>query len=427
MKLWTVPLAIIVCIAASGTGSCQTPPNDNFANRIVLTGNDITFAGTLDGATREPGEPQARPFNSYIFFQRSVWWTWTATDTTPVTLVALSYSADVGTTKSAISVYPGTNIFGIPQPTPTVAGMWLDAGINKLSFTFQATAGVTYQIQFGDDTFYEFTTNITMSFQLIATNAPVILEPPTPQTISPGGSALFTVLATGVFPISYQWLSNGVPVPGETRPMLALDNITADQAGDYSVIVSNSTGTVTSPAAALAVSSNIVSPFLNVLYPARTDGFGFTLDGETGRYYRIESSTDLVSWLPEVSFAFSQPVTHDGYGSTPFTSVVYNTNSTISLVVPENTASKFVRTSAYVAPNEICNNNLKQIQFAKELWSRNSNVSRIAIPTVVDLMPYLSSNFSFYTSCPSGGFYHIDDVRTPPACTVPEHVLEEPR
>jgi hypothetical protein len=424
MRFSIIPLAIIVCIIASDAGLCQAPPNDNFTDSIVLSGNDITFAGTLIGATTEPGEPVGRPISMLNGFhpERSVWWSWTATDTTPVTLIALSYSADEGQ-RAAICVYPGTNIFGVPQPTPAAAGIWLDASINKVSISFQATAGVTYQIQFADYASF-IPTNLTMSFRLVATNPPVILEPPTPQVVSPGGSALFTVVAAGIPPISYQWLSNGFPILGETRPILALDNITTDQAGDYSVILSNATGTITSPAASLAVSSNVVSPLLNVASTSTTNGFGFTLDGETGRYYRIESSTDLVSWLPEVSFPFYQPV---GFGNNPSSSVIYNTNSPIFLVVPQNTPGKFFRTSAYAAPNEICNNNLKQIQFAKELWHRNVFVTRNSLPTVVDLVPYLGSNFSFYTSCPSGGYYYINDVRTPPTCTVPGHVLEESR
>src|SRR5882724_8499151 len=178
MKLWTVPLAIIVCIAAAGTGHCQTPPNDNFADRIVLSGNDINFSGTLDGATRELGETIGLPIID-VFVDRSVWWSWTATDTTAVTLIAMSYSADVGAGRSAISVYPGTNFLVLPQPTPAVAGKWLDASISKLSISFQVTAGVTYQIQFADGTYGEYVTNITMSFRLVATNPPVILEPPT--------------------------------------------------------------------------------------------------------------------------------------------------------------------------------------------------------------------------------------------------------
>jgi hypothetical protein len=32
------------------------PPDDNFSNRIVLTGNTVAFSGTLAGATLQPGE-----------------------------------------------------------------------------------------------------------------------------------------------------------------------------------------------------------------------------------------------------------------------------------------------------------------------------------------------------------------------------------
>ena len=43
------------------TGACGTihaqPANDNFADRIVLTGASIAAAGSSVGATRESGEP----------------------------------------------------------------------------------------------------------------------------------------------------------------------------------------------------------------------------------------------------------------------------------------------------------------------------------------------------------------------------------
>lgn len=50
------------------------PPNDDFTNRIVLTGTNTVMVGTLAGATLETNEPVV----STNAIGGSVWWTWTA-------------------------------------------------------------------------------------------------------------------------------------------------------------------------------------------------------------------------------------------------------------------------------------------------------------------------------------------------------------
>ncbi|HZL78216.1 MAG TPA: hypothetical protein VFC17_05135, partial [Candidatus Limnocylindrales bacterium] len=52
------------------------PPNDDFANRGVLTGTNVTVVGSNVGATREADEPN--PFYYGSSANHSVWWTWTA-------------------------------------------------------------------------------------------------------------------------------------------------------------------------------------------------------------------------------------------------------------------------------------------------------------------------------------------------------------
>jgi len=54
------------------------------------------------------------------------------------------------------------------------------------------------------------------------------------------------VSAIGAPPLSYQWLLDGEPVPGATNRLLALSGLLPEQAGRYSVAVTNSLGTATS-------------------------------------------------------------------------------------------------------------------------------------------------------------------------------------
>jgi hypothetical protein len=85
--------------------------------------------------------------------------------------------------------------------------------------------------------------------------APVIANAPTPLTVVSGSDAVFAVRAVGTEALSFQWRRNGVDLPGANGAVLRLATVTDAQAGDYSVVVSNAAGSVTSPAAALTVNT----------------------------------------------------------------------------------------------------------------------------------------------------------------------------
>ena len=66
----------VVWLALS-TELVAQPVNDNFANRIHLSGTRVTTSGTSVGATRELGEPDLATGNSPRRLH-TVWWSWTA-------------------------------------------------------------------------------------------------------------------------------------------------------------------------------------------------------------------------------------------------------------------------------------------------------------------------------------------------------------
>jgi hypothetical protein len=70
--------------------------------------------------------------------------------------------------------------------------------------------------------------------------APSILTQPQSQTVRPGANITLTVLAAGSTPLHYQWRYNGANVPGATTAALYLTNIQPSQAGNYSVVITNS-------------------------------------------------------------------------------------------------------------------------------------------------------------------------------------------
>ena len=96
--------------------------------------------------------------------------------------------------------------------------------------------------------------SVTSTVATVTVSVPVaITTPPLDQTVNAGGTALFTVSASGTEPLSYQWHFKGVVRIGETNAALALPNVQVSDAGDYHVVITNPAGSVASPAARLAV------------------------------------------------------------------------------------------------------------------------------------------------------------------------------
>jgi alpha-tubulin suppressor-like RCC1 family protein len=85
--------------------------------------------------------------------------------------------------------------------------------------------------------------------------APTITTQPTSQSVNAGADVAFTVLASGSEPLHYQWYKNGAAITGATSTSLALNNTQSSDAGAYTVVVTNSAGSVTSAPATLTVLS----------------------------------------------------------------------------------------------------------------------------------------------------------------------------
>lgn len=83
---------------------------------------------------------------------------------------------------------------------------------------------------------------------------PAITVQPQSHTLATGATVVFEVTASGSG-LSYQWSKDGVAIAGATSRQLVLAAAQAANAGRYTVTVSNTTGSVTSSAATLAVSS----------------------------------------------------------------------------------------------------------------------------------------------------------------------------
>jgi len=80
---------------------------------------------------------------------------------------------------------------------------------------------------------------------MVGTLPPSIITQPLSQTVTTGSSVTFSVVATPP-PLTYQWYKNGVALANQTSSTLTINNCIAGSAGTYSVVVSNSVGSVSS-------------------------------------------------------------------------------------------------------------------------------------------------------------------------------------
>jgi hypothetical protein len=100
--------------------------------------------------------------------------------------------------------------------------------------------------------------------------APTITTQPVSQTVSAGANVTFTVVASGTAPLSYQWMKGGVNISGATASSLSLTSVTTSSAGSYTVLVSNSAGSVTSAGATLTVNTVTGAPVITTQPASKT-------------------------------------------------------------------------------------------------------------------------------------------------------------
>jgi len=91
-------------------------------------------------------------------------------------------------------------------------------------------------------------------------DAPTIPTQPANQTVTAGQTATFSAAGSGAAPLSYQWKKNGTAISGATSTTYTTPaTATSDSRTQFTVVVSNSAGSVTSNAAILSVSAAVVT------------------------------------------------------------------------------------------------------------------------------------------------------------------------
>ncbi len=132
---------------------------------------------------------------------------------------------------------------------------------------------------------------------LINNGAPRAVIKPVNQMAQSGATVMMGSGLVGAFPLQYQWQFNGVNLEGATNVTLALTNVSAQNAGKYSCIASNSFGTVTNAGAMLKVLRS--APAFAGAFHLSSEGFVFQINQLDGHGdIVIMTSTNLMEWAP---------------------------------------------------------------------------------------------------------------------------------
>jgi len=103
----------------------------------------------------------------------------------------------------------------------------------------------------------DFTGSVTSSVAALTVSGvvtpPAITAQPRSLVVDKGSTANFAVGATGTAPLNYQWYFNAASIGGATNSSYMRTNVQATTAGNYSVVVTNVAGSVTSSVAVLGL------------------------------------------------------------------------------------------------------------------------------------------------------------------------------
>ncbi len=225
---------------------------DSFGYAVAAVGTDKMLIGAYGKSTGATNAGAA-----YLFSTNGTLLT-TFTNPTPVTDGRFGNAvAAVGTDKMLIGAYGestgatnagavyifstnGTLLTTFTNPTPATGDQFGYA---------VAVAGDRVLIgAYQDDTDF-----VNSGVAYLLNVPPFITTQPQSQTVNAGSNATFTVLATGTAPLSYQWQFNATNIAGATATNYTRTNVQSADAGNYSVVVTNLAGSLTSSNAVLTV------------------------------------------------------------------------------------------------------------------------------------------------------------------------------
>ncbi len=164
-------------------------------------------------------------------------------------------------------------------------------------------------------------TSYSGAFTFLTNTAPSIATQPANQSTTIGQTATFSVVASGTPAPTYQWRKNGVNISGATSSTYNKTNVQiSDNGAVFTVVVTNSAGSVTSAGASLSVAIGppmvTTTAVSGITTTSATGGGNVTSDGGTAVTARG------VCWATTTNPTTANSLTSDGTGTGSFTSAI---------------------------------------------------------------------------------------------------------
>ena len=173
--------------------------------------------------------------------------------------------------------------------------------------------------------------------------APTIVTQPQSVNVSSGQNVTFTVVPNGTLPLSYQWYHNtNTPVANATNATLTLTNVQPANEGGYSVIITNSYGSVTSVVATLTGNtppSISTQPAGLTVIPGQSATFTVVADGSKPLYYQWYHNTNTLlagATSPTLTLTNVQPGDAGSYSVVVSNATASVTSTNAILIVNTN-------------------------------------------------------------------------------------------
>jgi hypothetical protein len=242
----------------------------------------------------------------------------------------------------------GIAISGLSLPTTIIAGQSVGFAVQFAPTTAGAVSG---SISFANNGSGSPYTLPIAGSGVAATVAPSITTQPISQAVTVGQTASFSVVATGTAPLSYQWRKNSVAIAGATSSSYTTPVTTSsDNGAQFSVLVSNTAGNVTSSAATLTVNAATVAPSITTqpisqaVTVGQTASFSVVAAGTAPLSYQWEKNSVAIAGA--TSSSYTTPVTTSSDNGAQFSVVVSNTAGNVT-----SSAATLTVSAATVAPS----------------------------------------------------------------------------
>lgn len=276
LVLW-VPSLVIACGTTPPVAVLQNVSSGCSENKVTVN-TSVTFDGCSSSASSPKTIVTYRWYFDYVNNPNAY------VDTTAPTRTKANTYTTVGVYTVALKVQDSggawssvttINITVCGTCTPSLTTTVLPSGAGSITpnpsgpyscgqqvqLTANPAAGYHFVNWSGDASGTTSPVTITMSGDKSVTanfsmDTPVITVPPVSQSVNEGGTATFSVTATGVG-LTYQWQKNQVDIPGATASSYTTPTLVmTDNGNGYRCIVTNTGGSATSIEATLAVIQN---------------------------------------------------------------------------------------------------------------------------------------------------------------------------